>query len=177
MSDWVGAFGGVDDPENRDPQNPFFPEGFTPLENPFYFALPAMEFDEFGLIDGAREQSPWGSEELASGQSLFKNRWVEVVRRTGEQERRCYAQWEDVGPAGQDGDLQQYGYVFGNGKVENTFGVGAGIDVSPACAIALGMDKEVSHQSGLVDWRFVDEEEVPQGPWKQVITTSDPNWD
>lgn len=176
VTDWAGEFGGIDDPDNRNPDNPNYPAGFIPKQNPFYFALPAAEYDENGLIPGAREASPWGDESPSNG-SLFKNRWVEVVRRLPDgKDYRCYAQWEDVGPAGQDGSVQQYDYVFGTGEVDNTFGLGAGIDLSPACAINLGMDKNVSNQSGVVDWRFIDLEDVPDGPWKEIVSTSGPNW-
>jgi len=28
-----------------------------------------------------------------------------------------------------------------------------------------------------VDWIFVDDKDVEDGPWKKIITTSDPAWD
>lgn len=170
---WTGnqvkAFGGVDTPDNRDPLNPYHPAGFTPLENPFYVALPAAEYDENGLIFMARESSHWWKESVPEGQSLFKNRWVEV--RQGE--ISCYGQWEDVGP----GNDRQYDYVFGNARTENEFGLQAGIDLSPAMAICLGADSEhTSSWSGTVSWRFVDQENVPDGPWLEIVTTSGPKW-
>jgi hypothetical protein len=59
--DHAGAhFGGVDDPYTRLADG--LPVGFTPLQNPYYFALPASEFNDSGVIPGAREASPWAAE-------------------------------------------------------------------------------------------------------------------
>ena len=172
MTDWVSAFGGVDTPDERNPQNVFHPAGFTPRENSFYLALPASEFDETGVILGAREASPWTEEPISSEESLFKNRWVEVMVRTPDGKSvSCFGQWEDTGP----GFDLQYEYVFGNAPVDNDFGLGAGIDLSPALAICLGAEIP-SSWSGEVSWRFADADEVSDGPWRQIITTSDPNW-
>ena len=49
---WMAHYGGVDNPNNR---NGYFPAGFTPKENPFYFALPYNDFDE----NGKRRQSAY----------------------------------------------------------------------------------------------------------------------
>src|SRR5262249_46319086 len=43
VEDWVGAFGGIDDPEKR---CNMLPCDFTPKENPFYFALPYNDLTE-----------------------------------------------------------------------------------------------------------------------------------
>jgi hypothetical protein len=40
----------------------------------------------------------------------------------------------------------------------------------------LGMDTNVSQQSGIVRWRFIDEKDVPDGPWKEIVTTTGPKW-
>jgi hypothetical protein len=48
---------------------------------------------------------------------------------------------------------------------------GAGMDVSPALNGCLGfasLDGDNDH----VSWRFVDDAQVPAGPWKTVVTTS-----
>ncbi len=178
VSNWPRAFGGIDTPDARNPNNQFYPVNFTPIENPFYVALPAAEFSENGLIPGAREASPWANETITPGGSLFKNRWVQLIHYDSSGNKHvCYAQWQDVGPAGQDGSVEQYAYVFGDESVQNTFGLGAGIDISPACAIALGFGANISQQSGMVDWRFIDYDDVPEGPWLNTITTSGPNWD
>lgn len=167
--DWLGAYGGCDAHAPRITEADGFnrPEGFVPRENPYYFALPY----------GTNEQAPWRDEIPWSAgfrdiRSAVKNRWIAV--RVAE--RTCYAQWEDVGPFCTD-DAQ---YVFGYGKARNdgktcdVAGPGNGtisaLDVSPAVATCLGK----TFDDGLfnADWRFVEESDVPAGPWRRVITTS-----
>jgi len=147
--DWVRAYGGVDDPKKRDG---FHPTGFTPKENPFYCALPfkgpMYARDDSGPLRLSRPQD-----------APNKNRWIEIEFRG----RRCYAQWEDVGPYRVD----DYDYVFG-GKPPKAK---AGLDVSPAVRDHLGLSgRDVTR------WRFVDEKDVPAGPWRKIVTTSGPNW-
>lgn len=156
---WVESFGGVDEPEERDG---WFPEDFIPQENPFYVALPYSDFE-------GREQKedltviPWYQEPVEENTSLVKNRWVRIYY----QDKVCYGQWEDAGP----GLTDDVDYVFGRAEPQNDFGVGAGIDVSPALRDCLGMGT-----SAKVDWQFVDGEDVPDGPWKEIITRSGPNF-
>ena len=156
-SNAVGEFGGVDNMEGQ--------RSFTPKHNSFYYALPATEFNDSGLVPGAREKSPWASEikNLRSNTSLFKGRWVRVSRTVNGQVKTIYAQWQDVGP----NEEQDYGYVFGNGsqKPKNTFGVHAGIDLSPDIAKELGFT--VAQGSASVTWSFVDSANVPNGLWKK----------
>jgi hypothetical protein len=130
---------------------------FKPRHNPFYFALPAGEFNEDGLIPGARERSPWANEQVNYDESLFKGRWIQVTA----DDKTIYAQWLDIGPNAED----DYDYVFGDDtqQPKNTFGLRAGLDLSPAAAISLGFD-DGGQQVG---WRFVDAADVPDGPWKQ----------
>ena len=68
--------------------------------------------------------------------------------------RICFAQWEDVGPLRYD----HAEYVFGEERP--TRHSRAGLDVSPAVRDYLGL-------SGLdkTDWKFVDDDHVPYGPW------------
>lgn len=172
VSDWVGEFGGVDTPNKRNPDNRYLPLSFTPKENPFYLALPANEHDETGLLPGAREASPWGNEVVKNG-SLFKNRWVLVTRTLPDgHQATCFGQWEDVGP----NNPNQHDYVFGEAAVDNQFGLGAGIDISPAMAICLQIEGDIANASATVEWIFVDEEDVPYGPWSEIVTTSGPKW-
>jgi hypothetical protein len=63
---------------------------------------------------------------------------------------------EDVGPFYTDSAA----YVFGDGRPSPNVNHGAGIDVSPAVRDYLGLGP-----LGLVDWRFVEQAEVPAGPW------------
>jgi hypothetical protein len=172
VSDWVGAFGGVDTPNERNPDNQYLPLSFTPKENPFYLALPANEYDENGLLPGAREASPWSKEVVENG-SLFKNRWVLVTRTLPDgHQATCFGQWEDVGP----NNPNQHDYVFGEAEVDNQYGLGAGIDISPAVAICLQFEGDIANASAIVEWIFVDEEDVPYGPWSEIVTTSGPKW-
>jgi hypothetical protein len=62
---------------------------------------------------------------------LLTNRWVEM-KRDG---RSCFAQWQDVGPCGED----DFGFVFGKAlKLRNKFDARASLDVSPAVWHYLG---------------------------------------
>ena len=144
---------GVDDPERR---NRHWPAGFTPKQNPFYVALPYGEFTEQGdaLKHNARHV-PWYRSGL---DPLLKNRWVEIRRN----DRSCFAQWQDVGPCGED----DFDFVFGTAnKPRNTFDAKAGLDVSPAVWHHLGMT-----DNGLSAWRLVEEADVPAGPWTEIVT-------
>ncbi len=149
--DWEKHFGGYDDPECR---NGFYPCAFTPKENPFYVALPYNDL----FLDGQHKDDP----RLPPGpriryESDLKNRWIAV--KAGEY--ICYAQWQDVGPFGED-DIE---YVFGTAQTPlNRQGERAGIDLSPAMRDCLKV-------GGLsdVEWRHVDTNEVLDGPWKLLM--------
>ena len=160
-SDTVADIGGVDEPEGRN---------FEPLHNPYYFAVPAMEFTEEGLIEGAYDHAPWDVNTIEDGESLFRGRWAEVQANG----KVVYAQWHDVGPCvnEQPECFLNYGYVFGTEQPINTFGEKAGIDLSPDAAKALGIEG-----SGSVEWKFVDEEDVPVGEWSMYPPiTNKTNW-
>ena len=152
---WMEHYGGVDDPVLR---SGHFPRGFAPKENPFYAALPYADIKHGGGRKPSAKDIPWyvGEDER---RSLVKNRWLEI-RYKG---RTCYAQWEDAGPFGED-DVD---YVFGNATPHNTINRQAGLDVSPAvrdCLTLSGND--------YTDWRFVNDEDVPEGPWTEIVTES-----
>ena len=158
VEDWEASFGGVDDPNDRCGYRPC---GFEPRENPFYFALPFSDYNEQGLKPASQlEVIPWFDGTTNNGESLLKNRWIEITHNG----KKVSAQWEDAGPFGED-DAE---YVFGTAPPKEPR---AGLDVSPAVADYLGLDGR-----GETAWRFVKESEVPLGPWKEVITTSDPQW-
>jgi hypothetical protein len=160
QDDWMGHFGGEDYPDNRCGN---YPCGFTPKENPFYFALPFNDIQENGRPKGNSVLSriTWYAGQPKPGTTLIKNRWVEVTNEvTG---KTVYLQWEDVGPFGED----DVNYVFGTSRPAERR---AGIDLSPAGATYLGFGG--SDGRGQVSWHFVDESQVPAGPWKEVITTS-----
>jgi len=154
---WKEHYGGIDDPDNR---NGYYPKDFTPKENPFYFALPYNDIDTtgerkqnaFDIVFWASEKS-WGQNE-----SMCKNRWIKIIKGS----KTAFAQWEDVGPF----NIDDYNYVFGNEQPQNKFN-NAGLDVSPAVKDFLGL-------TGLdsVSWQFVDFKDVSDGPWKNIITSS-----
>lgn len=150
---WFENFGGFDDPDCR---KGYYPCGFTPKENPFYIALP---YDDIDHERGRKESAariPWNNP-AATG-TLLKNRWVEV--RTNR--KSCFGQWEDVGPFEED-DVE---YVFGDARMpKNMLGERAGIDLSPAMRDCLSIDG-----SAQVEWRHVEEQDVSQGPWRDIIT-------
>ncbi len=159
---WVQHYGGVDDPNNR---NGYFPANFTPRENPFYIALPYNDFYENGTRKpDAYRVVPWaGEREWRDNESMCKNRWVKIIYNG----KVVYAQWEDVGPFGED----DWEYVFGDAQPKNEINDHAGIDVSPAVRDYLGFDGMAK-----VSWQFVDPEDVPEGPWKEIVTTSQICW-
>lgn len=154
-SHWQESFGGLDNPTERCGYRPC---DFTPGENPFYVALPYNDLGENDQQKSSASSIPWFEPQPRSS-SLLKNRWVEV--RKGSQV--CYGQWEDVGPFEED-DVD---YVFGTVPPGNSFGEGAGIDLSPALRDCLRM-----RGNEKVQWRFVEANEVPDGPWTEIITTS-----
>lgn len=157
-ADAVKTFGGIDDLAGRKADGSL---AFTPRHNPFYFALPAIEFDDKGVIAAARQASYWRGQTVPGGYSLFKGRWIEVKNlRTGD---TAYAQWLDVGP----NEERDYGYVFGGSTTvpKNHFGLKAGLDLSPATATALHLDQAAGGER--VAWRFVNEADVPDGAWRQ----------
>lgn len=159
---WVKHFGGVDDPDKR---NGIFPAKFTPKENPFYFALPYNDFDSggkrkkevFSLIPWARSKD-WGKLD-----SMCKNQWIKITKSG----KIAYAQWQDVGPFKEDDSA----YVFGSSLPKSKTNKNAGLDVSPAVKDYLGLS-----DIDKTNWQFVDAKDVPAGPWKQVVTTSQIFW-
>ncbi len=153
---WLDNFGGIDNPYTREGN---YPKGFIPKQNPFYFALPYNDFSDSGRKENAT-RIPWYFTEITGDYSYLKNRWIRIKHN----DQICYAQWEDVGPF-EDNDIE---YVFGSAKPKNER---AGIDLSPALKGCLHMAT-----NDYVDWQFVNEAEVPEGPWKEIITTSQVNW-
>ena len=154
---WMSHYGGLDDPRCR---TSYRPCTFIPKENPFYVALPYGEYDDRGLKASAKKVPWFGRDALP----LLKNRWV-AVRYGG---KTCYGQWEDVGPNNED----DFAYVFGPAFPSNTFGERAGLDISPALWNCLGL-----LDNATTSWAFVEPTEVPDGPWKDIVTISGTSWD
>ena len=173
----VTHYGGIDSPFGR---NNYLPT-FTPKENPFYLALPYTDIGEAGTH---KKDIPWYDAKLdkGDGYSFVKNRWVEIKRG----DKICYGQYEDsltpdiLDPA--TGKRIGYGlpnyfdYVFGSAPTTHP-----GIDISPALSDCLGMrdpnDQVFGHTDGPVSWTFVNDNEVPSGAWKNIVTATPVSWD
>jgi hypothetical protein len=95
---------------------------------------------------------------------VCKGHWLEV--RHGL--RTCYAQWEDVGPFCTDSPA----YVFGDERPSPNANYGAGIDVSPAVRDYLRLGS-----LDLVNWRFVEQNDVVPGPWLSYQSRENMNVD
>ena len=157
---WMAHYGGVDAPRHR---QGYFPVGFTPRENPFYAALPYNDFRR-KRKHSAFKKVYWSKEKKwRPRESMCKNRWIKIIKGS----RVAYAQWEDVGPFQKD-DAR---YVFGTKPPRNYHNHHVGLDVSPAVRDYLGL-----RDIDTVDWQFVPADQVPEGPWKVIVTTSQTSW-
>ena len=175
---WLAHYGGCDgivinqicSTERRSTSNGFFPTAMTPLQNPFYLDLPFDDIHDPGAFGHRATVVPWAVGVSAAivrdpSVSLLKNRWVRL--RQGSQE--CFGQVEDAGP----GVYDDAAYVFGANNARpanNRFG-GAGLDVSPALNGCLGFI-DLNGSDDHVDWQFVEDHDVPPGPWRTLVTTS-----
>lgn len=84
----------------------------------------------------------------------------------------CYGQIEDAGPS-HDDLYHDAAYVFGTDDVrpaQHRFN-NAGLDVSPALNGCLGF-ADLDGDSDRVSWRFADDADVPDGPWRRLVTKS-----
>ena len=149
---WAAHYGGTDTPD-RNERTDFRPAAFVPGQNPFYVALPYNDVQMNGHKPEADKIIPWFKDDYRGpGKSVCKGRWL-AIRFKG---RVVYAQWEDCGPFRTDHSA----YVFGDERPRKNLNKGAGLDVSPAVRDYLGMD-----DTDVTDWKFVDFDEVPHGPW------------
>ena len=151
---WQKSFGGVDSPTNR---IGYLPSGFVPKENPFYFALPYNDITSAGKRKSTANLCP--KVDQKNPYSWCKNSWIKITAHG----KTTYAQWQDSGPLGED----DTDYVLGSKQPKNTFNSHAGLDVSPAVRDFLSL-ADVDKSS----WQFIDEQDVPSGPWKNIITKS-----
>jgi hypothetical protein len=151
-TNWESNFGGYDDPNNR---RGYLPAAFVPSLNPFYIALPYNDIGkDYRHRPEASRVIPWFWERYQSdGISVCKGRWL-AIHHDGT---ICYAQWEDVGPF----ETDHFEYVFGNENARMNRNKGAGLDISPAVRDYLKMGS-----GERVEWKFVEDYEVPAGPWK-----------
>jgi len=151
---WTSSFGGVDQPYKRGTTPTSIitlPKKFAPTRNPYYVALP---FNDIKYPKLSAKYIPWwnaAAHRKRPYTSQVRGRWI-MIEFEG---KVCFAQWEDVGPLRYD----HVGYVFGNERPTREHS-NAGLDVSPAVRDYLGL-------TGLnkTNWRFVEDDEVPYGPW------------
>ncbi len=151
---WEMHYGGYDSPQDSLRTCTYLPSSFKPSENPFYVALPYSDVVDGKFRPEAPAVIPWFRQAYkGEGISVCKGHWVCICAKG----KLAFAQWEDVGPF----ETNNWAYVFGpvpaptHGHNDN-----AGIDVSPAIRTYLrlnGLDK--------VNWRFVDADQVQEGPW------------
>lgn len=169
------------------PENDYQPVGGpASIENPFYLDLPYNDYGENGAdgyITGSEtrcQDIPWANDPGYAGKcnadfSYMKNRWVHMTAVGG---KVCYGQIEDAGPADIGNGNPNYAdraYVFGSNDARpfnKSYG-NAGADVSPALNACLGGR---FNETVIMNWRFVDEVDVPAGPWTRTITRSGVNW-
>lgn len=179
-SRWLTSYGGCDgvvtqagscETEQRHPEDGWWPTQMMPRENPFYLDLPYDDVNDPTGFARRCEVVPWADEVghprcTDRDHSYLKNRWVEVRGPSG---RTCFGQVQDAGPAVYD-DAR---YVFGedDARPASPEYAGAGMDVSPALNGCLGLS-ELDGEGDLVDWRFVEAGAVPEGPWRELVTTS-----
>jgi hypothetical protein len=153
--DWTKNYGGFDDPNPTNRSN-YIPVNFTPRQNPFYCALPYNDKASTGHRSEAPSVVPWFKAAYQGpAVSTCKGRWIAI--RKGN--KTVYAQWEDAGPFRTD----HWQYVFGNERPKPNLNKGAGLDVSPAVRDYLGMK-----ETDVTDWKFVEFNEVPRGPWSRL---------
>lgn len=149
---WAQNYGGADTPD-RAKRDCYLPADFVPQQNPFYVALPYNDVTKGKHKPEAATVVPWFADAFQTdGKTVLKDRWV-AIRFKG---RTVYAQWEDCGPFRTD----HAAYVFGTERPKANLNKGAGLDVSPAVRDYLGMN-----DTDVTDWRFVEFDEVPHGPW------------
>ena len=152
---WAKNYGGTDSPD-RTARVDFRPAAFVPDQNPFYVALPYNDIQAGGHKPEAAETIPWFQEDYKGpGKTVCKGRWIAIRCK----DRVAYAQWEDCGPFRTD----HAAYVFGDERPKPNLNKGAGLDVSPAVRDYLGMN-----DTDVTDWKFVDFNEVPEGPWAEL---------
>jgi hypothetical protein len=176
---WYRSYGGCDGviradvchTERRASSNGWFPRHMTPRQNPFYLDLP---YDDLNDRVGYRDRGdviPWAHRKRYADDidnpdvSLMKDRWVKISSRG----HTCYGQIEDAGP----GKYHDATYVFGRTDARPTSKRynNAGMDVSPALNGCLGF-RELDGDHDRISWRFVDDADVPPGPWTRVVTNS-----
>ena len=139
--------------------------------NDYYVAVPYNDLEYKNNQTTHKDSAkliPWYDEKDAVGYEFYsymKNRWVMVKKGN----KVVYGQVEDTGPYLED----DFAYIFGGaGGPANTVGSKSGLDISPAMDEYIGLDG-----MGTTDWKFVEFEEVPDGPWKIHVETEQCRWE
>lgn len=174
---WFANYGGCDGrmvqgvcrTERRFKRHGWFPRHMTPKQNPFYLDLPYDDLNDpvgyrkRGQVIPRAHQPRYVKKIRNHRVSLMKNRWVEIRSRG----RTCFGQIQDAGP----GRYHDARYVFGhrNARPASKRYNNAGMDVSPALNGCLGF-RSLNGNRDRVAWRFVDDRDVPRGPWKRIVT-------
>jgi hypothetical protein len=158
--EWEKHYGGFDDP-SREARKGLSPAKFQPGLNPFYVALPYNDVGPDGTKTEARSLVPWFADAFErDGKSVLRDRWVMIRKNLPNSPSKiCYAQWSDCGPFVPD----QGEYVFGNALPRWNAKKGQGLSVSPAVRDFLQM-----WEMDVLDWRFVESDQVPAGPWAEL---------
>ncbi|MFW5985253.1 MAG: hypothetical protein ACOCQ1_03135 [Halanaerobiaceae bacterium] len=150
--------------------------------NQFYFALPYRDF--YYYVDGNDKEDRERKDYY--GITDVKNRWIEIYYPEGDggQGVYVYAQWRDVGPW----NYYDPHYVFGDERPYTEIGIDmgwkgyyretnkAGLDVSrKVIKYLIGQENDEEPEKGTIEtnWRLVEEEDVPEGPWKEEISTGE----
>jgi hypothetical protein len=161
---WMENFGGYDNPDPakriaNHTTGEFRPKDFVPKMNPFYIALPYNDLLSWKAHkpEASKVISWYARMNPQPGKTVLKGRWIQIFVN----KRSCFAQWEDCGPWVTD----DWAYVFGNKPPKATENGSAGIDISPSVRDYLGIKSGTK-----IHWRFVEESNVPQGPWKKYGT-------
>ncbi|KYQ94042.1 hypothetical protein DLAC_04316 [Tieghemostelium lacteum] len=163
------------------PYCPSKPSILIPTENKFYCTLPYNDLDEFGRKASAHF-IPWAKIDDPEDKSILKNRWIRVSYK----EALAFCQLEDVGPETDD----DFDYVFGPSYSLPESGLGTGLGLSPEVAEFMGIFEKLNNYTiylGKIlenpdqlnepdevrcSWQFYDDKDVPDGPWKDIVTTS-----
>lgn len=160
-TEWAINFGGYDNPDPSEriadhAAGEFRPKRFIPKLNPFYVALPYNDVQGWGRHKPeASRVIPWFSRlSPKPGKTVLKGKWIQIYH----EKKSCYAQWEDCGPWVTD----DWEYVFGSKRPKTRENGAAGIDLSPSIRDFLDLGS-----GDKVHWRFVEEGQVPYGPWKK----------
>ena len=135
----------------------------TPRQNPFYLDLPFDDINNPTAFAQRGSVVPWAHEPGLSGRagdrsvSFMKNRWVKISEATGSATARSRT------PGRATTTTRRTSSAATTDGPKNSRYNGAGMDVSPALNGCLAF-ADLNGADDRVDWRFVDDADVPAGP-------------